>query len=138
MLTMIYTLGLYWLPRASQPLKRLQGPWSEPSTNDLPPTAPNRKAAKTAQVANGPRIEPLHLILQEGPHWQGRTALDMVGFKPAQGPAHNSVRIFLDTLTPSGSPTRKLREGMTKFDAQLAAFHPALALAEAFLENYQH
>jgi hypothetical protein len=45
MLTKTSALRLYRLPHASQPLKCLKGTWSEPSPNDIPLPAPERKAA---------------------------------------------------------------------------------------------
>ena len=162
MLTLNFALRLYRLPKASQPLKRLQGPWTEPSENDLPAPAPNRNAAKTAlrwlasQVhPGGPHIEAFPLTPKDCPRWQERVSIhpDCV-----EKTAHPKATVFcLGILMSSGSPTGRPRgtatavllfegavwgataiclgESITKFDSQLAAFQPALALTGLFLRN---
>ncbi len=78
-------LKLYRLPRASQPLRRLPGQWSEPTVRDLP--LPNqRKSAKSTlkwlaarAPARGARIEVFSLAPQEGPDRNGRVSFSPNG-----------------------------------------------------------
>jgi hypothetical protein len=88
MLTKTYTLRLYRLPRASQPLKRLQEPWSEKTAKDLPLPAPQWKSAKTALkwlascvLAKGLHIETFPLAPQNGPNQNGQLTCQPEGLQ---------------------------------------------------------
>jgi hypothetical protein len=118
MLTKTYALRLYRLPRASQPLKRLQEPWSERTANDLPIPTPQRKSAKTALKwlasrvpAGGPRIETFPNTPPNGPSWNNRLTRHPEGH---QGMAAvlppGAVAVYCQgTLTAKGSPTGRAR-----------------------------
>jgi hypothetical protein len=168
MLTKTYALRLYRLPRASQPLKRLQEPWSEKTAKDLPLPTPQRRSAKTALKwlasrvsARGPRIETFPLIPPNGPHWNNRLTRHPEGHHGVAVLPPGAVVVYCQgVLTAKGTPNGKARgavaaslhvgnvlwgstsinlgESVTKSDAQLAAFRPALALADDYLKSHQH
>ena len=165
MLTLNYALRLYRLPRDSQLLKCLQDPWSVVTKNDLPPPTPNQSMAKMAlrwlasQVhPDGPCILAFPPTPQDCLCWQGQVAIHPGCPNPETQP---KASVFcLGILTSTGSPSSCPRgaaaavlqldgavwgataiclgKTVTKFNAQLAAFQPALALTNLFLweSNY--
>src|SRR5258708_3737868 len=117
MLTKTYALRLYQLPPTSQPLKWLQGPWSEPTPNDLPLPTPQRKAAKTVlrwlatQVAaHGPRIKTFPPVQQAEPTWTNRVSLLKEGPGEIMAPPPRAVIIYCQGIfTSRGAPNGKPR-----------------------------
>jgi hypothetical protein len=168
MLTKTYALRLYRLPRASQPLKRLQEPWTEKTDKDLPLPTPQRRSAKTALrwlasrvPARGPRIETYPLTPPNGPNWNDRLTRHPEGHQGTAVLPAGAVAIYCQGILTSkgsadgrakgtvaaslyvgnilwGSVSVNLGETVTKFDAQLAAFRPALALTDDYLKSHQH
>ena len=142
-------------------------PWSEPSDANLPIPSPSRKSAKTALQwlasrvpKKGPHVELFPTSTLQHHLRNGRVSLHPNGLDQNSKPSPTTATVYCQGIfTSRDSPDSKpqgvavatlqvgqdtwrstaigLGESVTKFDAQLVAFRPALILAEEFLESHQ-